>query len=255
MQVLVRHGFGDAVRRLHLRRYLNVGRRIFFWRKDPEPGPEKNHRRAAAISPRGSRADVREVRPGRQHPAGRAAQRADPRTREAPRDRPAVPAGRIGRRRGGGAGEAGRGGVPRVRPGPGRGGVARSGPPGRRSGRFAAGGEGPAAGREGGDGAGREPDVRPRVAGRAPAAGVAGVRPDGAGAALRPHDQAGGRLHPRGRQRRRSRPAVRAGPPGPRRAGGVRRPHDGSRPHDRMAGRGCPPTTPRRSGRRGWTRP
>ena len=41
VQVLVRHGFGDAVRRLHLRRYLNVGRRIFFWRKDPEPGPEK----------------------------------------------------------------------------------------------------------------------------------------------------------------------------------------------------------------------
>ena len=39
--VLVRHGFGDAVRRLHLRRYLDFGRKIFFWRKDPEPGPER----------------------------------------------------------------------------------------------------------------------------------------------------------------------------------------------------------------------
>ena len=39
--VLVRHGFGDAVRRLHLRRYLNLGRRVLFWRKDPEPGPER----------------------------------------------------------------------------------------------------------------------------------------------------------------------------------------------------------------------
>ncbi|MFH5805078.1 ABC1 kinase family protein [Alienimonas sp. DA493] len=38
--VLVRHGFGDVVRRLRLRRYLNFGRRVFFWRKDPEPGPE-----------------------------------------------------------------------------------------------------------------------------------------------------------------------------------------------------------------------
>ena len=41
VQVLVRHGFGDAVRRLHLRRYLNVGRRVLFWRKDPAPPPEK----------------------------------------------------------------------------------------------------------------------------------------------------------------------------------------------------------------------
>ena len=40
VQVLVRHGFGDAVRRLHLRRYLNLGRRVLFWRKDPDPGPE-----------------------------------------------------------------------------------------------------------------------------------------------------------------------------------------------------------------------
>jgi len=39
--VLVRHGFGETVRRLHLRRYLNLGRRVFFWRKDPEPGPER----------------------------------------------------------------------------------------------------------------------------------------------------------------------------------------------------------------------
>ncbi|QDT15947.1 ABC1 kinase family protein [Alienimonas californiensis] len=38
--VLVRHGFGDAVRRLRLRRYLDFGRRAFFWRKDPDPGPE-----------------------------------------------------------------------------------------------------------------------------------------------------------------------------------------------------------------------
>ena len=41
VQVLVRHGFGDAVRRLHLRRYLNFGRKAMFWRKDPEPGPER----------------------------------------------------------------------------------------------------------------------------------------------------------------------------------------------------------------------
>ena len=41
VQVLVRHGFGDAVRRLHLRRYLHLGRRVFFWRKDPEPLPER----------------------------------------------------------------------------------------------------------------------------------------------------------------------------------------------------------------------
>ncbi|MEM9701732.1 MAG: AarF/ABC1/UbiB kinase family protein [Planctomycetota bacterium] len=38
--VLVRHGFGDAVRRLRLRRYLDWGRRVFFWRKDPPPRPE-----------------------------------------------------------------------------------------------------------------------------------------------------------------------------------------------------------------------
>ncbi|NNJ25703.1 ABC1 kinase family protein [Alienimonas chondri] len=39
--VLVRHGFGDVVRRLNLRRYLNFGRRVFFWRQDPPPAPER----------------------------------------------------------------------------------------------------------------------------------------------------------------------------------------------------------------------
>ncbi len=39
--VLVRHGFGDAVRRLRLRRYLALGRRVFFWRQDPEPTLER----------------------------------------------------------------------------------------------------------------------------------------------------------------------------------------------------------------------
>ena len=44
--VLLKHGFGDLVERLHLQRYLQWGRRVIFWRK-AEPGA--SHTRAERI--------------------------------------------------------------------------------------------------------------------------------------------------------------------------------------------------------------